>query len=182
MATKREFEAQLRYMKNPPPMSMEKALAAENPIFEILIRITGHPDDFTPAESMFWQAHHFHGDTMNGGLLQTLNNSTGAMTDTTHQFIKGYCDSSLDQLFSEIKALFPDHTIPKDHKQRITIIETLSDDWEEFDPFEKLTQQFWKLQEVFDQGLLKLATERRTEFRGLQGKVPPTQHQPSVSR
>lgn len=163
MTTKREFDAQLRYMQNPPPMSMAAALKAERPEFEISIRVAAKEEQLNNAEELFWQADNFLGDTMNGGLLQALSNDTGDAIDLVQKFVHEYCDKRIVAVFSELEEKFPGGFIPKDSTERNAMIDDLSNNWE-IDPFDILTDRFYKLEDVFIAGLVKLAREQRDDF------------------
>lgn len=164
MVTKREFEAQLRYLENPPEMSMEDALNSEQPVFEISIRLAASDVELTEYENMFFEADCFLADTLNGGLIQTMCNRTGEYTDSVHHFASTYCDADVSQIFSELKALFPGGVIPLNLVERNDVIDTLSDDLDEFDPFDELTLRFYELESKFKEGLIKLATEKSKYF------------------
>lgn len=167
MATKREFEVELRYMQNPPRMSLKEALAAERPEYEISIRIAAKGDELSPAEKLFYEADCFLGDTLNGGLIQTLGNDTGSLTNSIHDFATKYCDESVAQVISDLKAMFSGGVVPVEREERNRVIEQMTIELA-FDPFDALTKKFYALESNFIQGLLKLATDCSNEFTSLQ--------------
>ena len=114
MTTKKEFEAQLRYMQNPPKMSMDDALSAERPEFEIGIRIAAKEEELTAVENTFWEVESFLGDALNGGIMQALCNDTGSYIESVHNFTTKYCGVDVSDIFNELKALFPSCIIPID--------------------------------------------------------------------
>ena len=163
MVTKREFEAQLRYMENPPKMCMADALKAVRPEFEIGIRVAAKEQELTSAEGMFFAAESFLGDTLNGGLIQSLCNDTGSMIGLVIDFAKEYCDEQVFITLSEIRGVFPGENIPKDRIERNELIEVMSNDFE-IDPFDEITLKLYALEDKYIAGLLKLALDRSEEF------------------
>ncbi len=145
-------------------MTFEAALKADNPIYEISIRLRGSYESMTRPERMFWEASYFLGDTLNGGLIQTLENSTGDNAGSVETFVNEYCNDSLRAIFQELNQMFPGAQIPATREERQATIAKLQ---KSDDPFEDLTKRFYALEEAFNEGLLALAKKHRESFRGL---------------
>jgi hypothetical protein len=160
------------YLDHPPPMTIDEALAAEDPLGEIESRICrARAEDLSAAEELFDQALYFLGDTLNGGLVQTMCNSTGELTANVSSFVQQYCNQELVQIFLELTAMFPDGVVPVDRVQRNSAVDRISDHLA-FDPFDSLTERFYALEEKYRQGVLKLVMERRAEFSNLASLRP----------
>jgi hypothetical protein len=161
MVTKREFDARRCEKRKPNAMSIDRALASDNPTGAIF-HVLGFASSFSRSEQLFWDAAYFLFDTLNGGLHQTFTNSTGDLFEVVRCFVKDYCDVALFELFGRIAAVFPDGVVPADRDQRIDLIQQLSVG--DVDPFAQLTDDFYRLEGQYDAGLRLLAERNREDF------------------
>ena len=162
--TKRDFDADLESGRNPPPISIEQALAAEDPVFEIGTRLAHKPiAAMSDAEKAFWSVGYFLGDTLNGGLLQTMKNSTGDFLEVVGEFAARYGPPELAEIVAGIHAAFPGGRAPADRAGRVDLIEPLLVA-EEIDPFEDLTARFYTCEDAIRAGLVRLVENNRTAF------------------
>lgn len=162
--TKRDFDAQLESFLNPPPMTFEAALKAANPVSEIRKHLSF--EAMTEPERLFWKADYFMGDTLNGGLIQTLENSTGDHFADVEAFANDYCSEPVRQIFVELKQMFPHGQVPANRTTRQDAIEKMMNGDDLFDPFEELTRRIYVLEKDFNKGLVEFAKKHRESFRG----------------
>jgi hypothetical protein len=171
--TNQEIEAAIDELLNPAPMTIDEALASENPAVEIGRRLgISAEQPMTAAEELYWSVFYFLGDSLNGGVDQALSNSTGDIFDDLQEFAVTYCDPSLSQLLGRISNLFPNQTVPKDRSERNISMDLISVDGS--DPFDDINDTFYEQEEVFWSGLVEMATQRKDEFINLNyaGKKP----------
>jgi hypothetical protein len=162
--TKRALDAAVRDFLHPKPMSIEQALASDDPLSQIDRRLIQHDfETLTPPEQMFRAASYFLGDTLNGGLIQTLTNSTGDHAGIVAAFADEFCDPAVRLIFDELRQMFPGGSIPEDRDERSGAIDVLSSSMEA-DPFDSLTDRLYALEEEFREGLLQLASQRQADF------------------
>ena len=58
----------MRAMEKPGPMTIDAALASEDPIFEIAVRLADKPvERMSEPEKVFWAVSYFLDDPLNGG-------------------------------------------------------------------------------------------------------------------
>lgn len=150
----------------PPPITLESALNAANPVAEIRDRIRGPYESMTEPERSFWKAHYFMGDTFNGGFIQTFENSTGDNFGDVENFVNEYCTEPVRQIFRELKHIFPSGYVPSDYEERQQAIEKIKLSNGD-DPFDELDRRFYALEKQFNEALLALAMKHRESFLGL---------------
>jgi hypothetical protein len=65
--TRRETDAQGRELLDPPPMTIDQALAADDPVAEIALRLAHKPiEEMSEPEKVFWAVHYFVSDPIEG--------------------------------------------------------------------------------------------------------------------
>ncbi len=159
-STKRELDAQLQALLAPPPMSLEQALATENPVGEIGIRLSGKSySSMSEPERVFWSVTYFAGDTQNGGLHQALTNDTGELLPLFAEFAKRYGSPELVALFERIAALFPSGQVPSDREERCRAIAEV-----DLAALDHLTESFYGCDSAITKGLIALATKNAAQF------------------
>ena len=157
---KRDVDARVQALREPPPMSLEQALAAPDPVSEIAIRITGKPfSSLSDPEKVFWSVTYFVGDTFNGGLDQTLTNDTGELMPLFAEFARRYGTPELISVVEQIAALFASGEVPADRDERARAVA-------EIDPevLDRLTEAFYGCERAIDQGLIALARRNAALF------------------
>ena len=166
MVTRRELKAMLKGFRDPPPMTLEQALASERPVHEIGIRIMGDFEQLTEQEKLFWAANYFMSDTLNGGLHQTLSNDTGFWTEAVAAFARAYCTPELGRIFSELQALFPAGKVPESREERNALLDQMESDGRQ-KRLDELTTKLCECEPQFNQGLLRFVSENADAFLGL---------------
>lgn len=150
----------------PPSMTLESALKAANPVFEISERVRGPYESMTEPEQIFWKANAFMGDTFNGGFIQTMENGTGDNFPDVEAFVNEYCAEPMRQIFRDLKQMFPGGSVPADYDERQEAIEKIKISKGD-EPFDELDGRLYALEKDFKEGLLALAKKHRASFRGL---------------
>jgi hypothetical protein len=160
--------------RNNVSMTIDDALASQNPVGEIFGRLAqARPS--TRSEQTFWDAAYFHTDALNGGLHQAMTNSTGDVFASVKAFVDSYCDSTVARIFTGIAQLFPHGVVPANRSERNILIFEMSADengvfdelTEENDPFAELTTDFYGVEDRFADGLIALASKNRSDFPSL---------------
>jgi hypothetical protein len=147
-------------------MSLEEALSSPNPVSEIAIRITHKPyDSMSEPEKVFWSVCYFVGDTLNGGLDQSLTNETGALMPLFAEFAKRYGSAELVTLVEQIARLFSSSEVPAAREERCQAMATVDPD-----TLDRLTEAFHGCEQAIDQGLIALARNNAARF-DLSGKA-----------
>lgn len=161
--TNREIKTSIDEFLNPSPMTIDEALASEQPAVEIGRRLgVSSEQPMTATEELYWAAFYFLGDSLNGGVDQALSNSTGDIFDDVQEFAATYCDPALSQVLESIVDLFPNRTVPKDRTERNLAMDSIFVDGE--DPFSEINDAFYEQEGAFLSGLVKLATDKKDEF------------------
>ncbi|MDQ8196364.1 DUF4375 domain-containing protein [Coraliomargarita sp. SDUM461004] len=70
----------------------------------------------------------FYGEVWNGGLMQYLGNESGAFADWADEAFAEIGIPEYSKLMKEVKALFPDSTIPTDPDKRWDLVEKLDEE------------------------------------------------------
>jgi hypothetical protein len=165
-STKRDLDAQIRALREPSPMSLEQALSTPNPVGEIAIRLSGKsPSSMSGPEKVFWSVTYFVGDTMNGGLDQSLTNDTGELMPLFAEFAKRYGSPELVAVVEQISALFPSGVMPSDREERYRVISEV-----DRETLDRLTDTFYGCESTINQGLIALAKKNAAQF-DLMGKT-----------
>ncbi len=152
--------------RRPPPMTMDEALASINPLAEIDIRLKGSFEELTEPEKQFWAASYFLGDTLNGGLHQTLGNDTGYWSEMVRELVREHCCVELARVFDELSQLFPEGKVPLSREARNAFLEQMEHDGRDA-VLDDLTDRFYALEEEFIRGLLQFASNNRNQFCGM---------------
>ena len=110
-------------------------------------------------EKVFWSVAYFVGDTLNGGLDQSLTNDTGELMPLFTEFAKRYGSPELVAVVEQIAALFPSGLVPADREERCRALA-------EVDPetLDRLTEAFYGCESTIDQGLIALAKNNAAQF------------------
>jgi hypothetical protein len=160
---RRELDADIEDGRDPRPMSVAQALASDDPVFEIGIRLAHKPiAAMSGAEKAFWSVDYFLGDTLDGGLLQAMMNSTGDFLEVVGEFAARYGPQELVEIVAGVHAAFPGGRAPADRDGRVDLINPRIA--EEIDPFEELTERFYKCEDAIRAGLLRLVENNRSAF------------------
>ena len=141
-------------------MTLEQALVKPNPVAEIAVRLSHKAtSSMTEPEKVFWSVSYFAGDTLNGGLEQSLTNDTGELVPVFAEFAKRYGSPELVAVVEQIVALFPSGQLPADREERYRLIS-------EADPaqLDRLTKAFYGCEAAIDKGLIALATKNHAQF------------------
>ena len=148
---------------DPPPLTIEQALATDDPVFEIGIRLRDKPlEAMSTAEKVFWSVSYFVGDTMNGGLLQTMNNSTGDFLDVVGEFAGRYGPPELVEIVAGVHAVFPGGRAPMKREERMDFLDPFME--QEIDPFDALTTRFYAIESAIRSSLISLVEQNRGAF------------------
>jgi hypothetical protein len=162
--SKRNEKKDLKEFLNPSKLTIDDALNSENPVYEVARRL-----DHLPQEKLSGVQRNFEGifclfgDTLNGGFLSSLANSSGDYFHETESFTESYCSPQLAKVMESVRGMFPDGQIPKDRNRREELIEKLTNNYE-VDPFDETTSEFCDLEPEFCQGLLDYLKEHKNEF------------------
>ncbi|MDX2220574.1 MAG: DUF4375 domain-containing protein [Burkholderiales bacterium] len=105
---------------------------------------------------------YFFGDTHNGGLHQTMTNSTGELSDVVVEFADKYGTPELRQVMWEIVGLFPDRHVPSDREEREQIVDAMAD--ADHLRMDHLSSQLCGLDAEMRAGLLALLKEHQSSF------------------
>lgn len=145
-------------------MSIDDALASDNPIWEIARRLERiAPQHLTRPEIRFDGIASLHGDTLSGGFLASLDNVPGNFFQQAEALAVEYCDAEVVSVFASVKALFPDGVVPEERASRQAVIETLSDQWAR-DPFAQQTAHFYRVESRFRDAMIEFVRDHRADF------------------
>lgn len=165
--TKREHDAELKEFLNPSRLTVDQALAADNPAYEIARRLDHiAPQRLTKAQIRFDGIASLYGDTLNGGFLQSLDNTPGNFFHEAEALAIEYCDAEVVAIFASIKALFPESQVPQERIRRQQIIQLLSNDWED-DPFEEQTEHFYRIETKFRDAMVEFVRDHKEDFENI---------------
>lgn len=123
--TRGEIDATLRQFLKPPHMTLEEALACDNPVMEVVLRLPGDISRMTEAERTLWQVTYFLSDTDNGGIAQALSNDTGEFAPVVEEFARCHGPMELARAMGELAALFPQGVVPRHRDERNRQLERL---------------------------------------------------------
>ena len=161
--TKRKHDAQMRAFRDSPPMTMDQALASADPVGEINLRLSHKPmEQMSEPEKVLWAVSYFVGDTLNGGLIQTMTNSTGELIDVVGEFANRYGPPDLVEIVAGIHRAFPGGRAPANREERIDFLQPLIEN--DIDPFDELTTRFYRSESAIREGLLALVQRNRDAF------------------
>jgi len=177
--TKREMDAELKEFRNPSPITLDDALACDQPVYEIVRRLVVNKDclPLTDVERNLCFASKFQGDAFNGGFHQAFSNSTGEHFPLVLKIAKDYGHDKIVEILEEVQALFSGGKIPTDIDQRNDLLDEIVD-IEAFDPevdedpFESLDRRFYKCSEEYNTGLLNYIKKHKSEFKFFNGSNP----------
>jgi hypothetical protein len=144
VVSERDFKAQLEALKEPPAMTLEQALASEDPVTEIVRRIgrSGY-ELMTAPERVFWSVASFLDEVLNEGLESALGAGTRDMLPRVQEFARRYGSETLRELMDEVV-----------------------DAQRDMDPdcLDTLTERFFEHEDLFVEGLVALASNNRAAF------------------
>ena len=142
--TEPDFRAQLEALREPPPMTLEEALAASDPVSEIVRRIgRGGYETMTPPERVFWSVASFLDEVLNEGLEAALCGETREVLPLVREFARRYGSETLQEMMDEVAAAAAD-----------------------MDPdcLDALTERFFEHEDLFVEGLVALASNNKDAF------------------
>jgi ribosomal protein L7/L12 len=129
-------------------------------------RFTG-PSDFgrlAYGERMVWDLPYMQGEILNGGFHQYLTNSTGGTSEDVKLYLRDIGAVQTLELFKRLSKIFPNGTVPRDHKQRCAIVK----EWEDLesgnDVFNELDGCFYRQSENLDALIVAYVRKHRSEF------------------
>jgi hypothetical protein len=140
----RDFKAQLEALKEPPPMTLEEALASDDPVTEIVRRIGRNGYELmTAPERVFWSVASFLDEVLNEGMESALGGDTRDVLPLVQEFTRRYGSEMLRELVDEVVAAQRD-----------------------MDPdcLDTLTERFFEHEDLFVEGLVALASNNRAAF------------------
>lgn len=142
--TDRDFRAQLDALREPPPMTLEEALASADPVTEIVRRIgrNGY-DPMSAPERVFWSVASFLDEVLNDGLEGALSGPTRQVLPLVQEFARRYGSEGLRKLMDEVAEAAV-----------------------EMDPdcLDALTERFFSHEDLFVEGLVALASNNKAAF------------------
>ena len=156
---KKDLDATLREFLRPPAMTIDEALAADNPVAEIVIRLVDDPSRMTPAERVLWEVTYFLADTDNGGLEQSLANDTGALVPSVARFAALHGPAGLARVMEDVAALFPGGSVAAGRDERAAAAARLSRD-----ELSELTDRIHALRPEIEAALLQFVRSQKDSF------------------
>ena len=161
--TKREHDAKMRAFRDPPSMTIDQALASDDPVGEIGLRLIHKPTlRMSEPEKVFSAVSYFVDDTLNGGLIQTMTNSTGELIEVVEEFANRYGPPELIDIVSGVHSSFPGGRVPAKREDRIDFLSPLIES--DIDPFDELTTRFYRCEGAIRESLLALVQRNRDAF------------------
>lgn len=157
--TRGEFDATLRQFLKPPHMTLEEALACDNPVMEVVMRLPGEISRMTEAERTLWQVAYFLSDTDNGGIAQALSNDTGELAPVVEEFARCHGPMELARAMGELAALFPQGVVPRDRDERHRQLERLPEP-----ALGEITDRIYALRSEIEAALLRYIHANRDAF------------------
>lgn len=140
----RELKAVLEALEEPPPMTLDEALASADPVSEIARRIGRRgTQEMSDPEKVFWSVAYFAGAVMNGGLEETLAGEGGELVGLVAEFARRYGSEALRDLADDVAAAAG-----------------------QMDPdcLDALTERFFEHEDDFAEALVALASNNRDAF------------------
>lgn len=142
--TDRDFRAQLDALREPPPMTLEEALASADPVAEILRRIgRGGFEPMSAPERVFWSVASFLDEVLNEGLESALSGDTRELLPLVREFARRYGSEGLRELMDAVA----EAAAPMDP-----------------DCLDTLTERFFEHEDLFVEGLVALASNNKAAF------------------
>ena len=139
-----DFKAQLQALKEPAPMTLDEALASDDPVTEIVRRIgRGGYELMTPPERVFWSVASVLDEVLTEGLAAALGADSRDVVPLVQEFARRYGSETLRELMDEV-------------------VEAQRD----MDPdcLDVLTARFFEHEDLFVEGLVALASNNRAAF------------------
>ena len=165
--SKRQDKKDAKEFLSPRKLSIDDALNAEHPVYEVARRLNQLPrSELSRNQLNFEGIFYFFGAALNGGFVSALGNDSGKYFHETETFATTYCSPKMVAVLAEVKSMFPDSRIPTDRNLREEFVETLTDSWEK-DPFDEATTKFFELESEFHQGLLNYLIKHKNEFENI---------------
>jgi hypothetical protein len=140
----RELKAVLEALEEPPPMTLDEALASADPVSEIARRIGRRgAQEMTDPEKVFWSVAFFAGAVMNGGLEEALDGDGAPLVGLVAEFARRYGSQELRDLMQDVSAAAG-----------------------QMDPdcLDALTERFFEHEDDFTEALVALASKNRDAF------------------
>ena len=162
--SQRHEKNELNEFLNPGKLSIDEAMNAEDPVYEVARRLDHLPRKrLSRVQLNFERIFYLFGDTLSGGFLSSLGNSSGDYFHETEDFAATYCSPKLVTVLEAVRSMFPDAHVPRDRNLREEALENLTNKWE-IDPFDETTSDFFDLESEFHQGLLDYLKKNKNEF------------------
>jgi hypothetical protein len=138
-----DFRSQLAALQEPTPMTLEEALAAPDPVTEIVRRIgRGGYEAMSGPERVFWSVASFVDEVMNEGLEPALDGMR-EVVPLLEEFARRYGPEPLRELIADVAAAAG-----------------------QMDPdcLDALTERFFEHEDDFTEALVALASNNREAF------------------
>jgi hypothetical protein len=143
MEARSDLKAVLQALEEPPPMTLDEALASADPVNEIARRIGRDPESMSAPEKVFWSVAYFVGAATNGGVDRALEGEGVALVGLLAEFARRYGSGELKELIDDLAA---------------------AADERDPDCLDALTERFFDLEEDFAEALVALASNNRDAF------------------
>ena len=142
-------------------MTLDEALASADPVGEIGLRL-GATEQLSEPEKVFWAVSYFVSDTLNGGLIQTLTNSTGDFIEVVEEFARRYGPPELADIMAGVHRAYPGGRVAGTREERMEALLPLIED--DIDPFDELTARFYSCEGEIRDALLAMVLRNRDAF------------------
>jgi len=140
----RELKAVLEALEEPPPMTLDEALASSDPVSEIARRIGRRgTNTMSDPEKVFWSVAFFAGAVMNGGLEEALAGDGAPLVGLVAEFARRYGSPELQELMGDV---------------------VLAAGQMDPDCLDALTERFFEHEDDFTEALVGLASNNREAF------------------
>lgn len=140
----RELKAVLEALEEPPPMTLDEALASADPVSEIARRIGRRGvAEMSDPEKVFWSVAYFVGAVTNGGLEEALEGEGAALVGLVAEFARRYGSPEVRDLMADVSAAAGQ---------------------DDPDCLDVLTERFFEHEEAFAEALVALASSNRGAF------------------
>ena len=139
-----DFRAQLEALREPAPMTIDEALAAADPVTEIVSRLgRGGYETMSAPERVFWSVASFVDEVMNEGLEQALCGETRELLPLAAEFARRYGAPPVRDLFADTEAAVAD-----------------------MDPdcLDALTERYFATEDDINEALVAMASRNREAF------------------
>lgn len=141
---KPDFRAQLDALREPAPMTIDEALAASDPVTEIVSRLgRGGYEAMSPPERVFWSVASFVDEVMNAGLERALCGETRDLLPLVAEFARRYGTQPVQDLLADTEAAVDD-----------------------MDPdcLDALTERYFGAEDDINEALVAMASRNREAF------------------